>query len=151
MQTVAACVDISAPPEAVAAVLLDADAAPLWTTGLKRLELVDGELGEPGSIGHAHYGDGKRSYILEDRLVSVTPNRHYVSNITGGGLNAEVETTLESIADGTRMCIQWSGTGTRFPTRILLPFLRNRIARQSKQDLEALRSLVESRWRNSDQ
>ena len=135
----------------MAAVLLDAGAAPLWTSGLNHLELVEGGLGEPGSVGHAHYGEGKRSYTLEDRLVSVTPNRHYVSVITGGGLNARVETDLEATAEGTTMRVIWTGTGTRPLARILLPLMKNRISRQSQRDLEALRSLVESRWLNTIQ
>lgn len=149
MPTVASFMDIAAPPEAVAAVLLDPEAAPLWTSGLTRLELVEGKLGEPGSVGRAHYGKGKRSYTFEDHLVSVTRNRRYVSRITGGGLDARMETTLDVIAEGTRMAVEWSGTGTRPFTNMLLPFLGSRIARQAGGDLERLRLLVETRWHNT--
>jgi hypothetical protein len=142
--TVVSSVDIAAPAEAIARVLLEAESAPLWTAGLERLELVEGTVGEPGSVGHAHYTEGNRRYIIEDRLLSVEPNRHYVSEISGGGLRARVETTLEEVGDQTRMTIRWSGTGTNLISRTMLLLMRGRIARQSASDLAALRELVES-------
>ena len=135
---------IAAAPEVVGAVLHDADAAPLWTHGLEKLELIEGEVGAPGSVGLAHYVEGGRRYTLRDRLLSVIPNRHYVSEISGSGIRAVVETTLIPVADGTQMTIQWSGSGTNPITKITLPFMRGRIYRQAVSDLEALRNLVES-------
>ena len=148
MPTVVTTVDISAPAEAVASVLLDAESAPVWTAGLQRLEVVKGTVGEPGSVGLAHYEEGNRSYVLEDRLLSATPNRSYVSEIAGGGLKARVETTLEEVGSETRMTVSWSGTGTNPITWAILPFLRSRIAEQSATDLAALRELVEARWQD---
>ena len=146
MPVVTASVHIAAPPEAVGVVLLDAEAAPLWTADLVRLELIEGKVGEPGSVGHAHYGRGKRSYVLEDRLVSVDPNRRYLSQIVGGGLTANVETTLERTGDGTNMTITWTGAGTNPTTRLALSLMKRRIARRIRQDLDALCALVEARW-----
>ena len=51
-------------------VLLDAEAAPIWTRDLERLELVHGVVGEAGSVGLAHYGEGRRRYALQDRLIA---------------------------------------------------------------------------------
>ena len=144
MPTIEACVSIAAPPESVAAVLLDTDLAPKWTRGLDRLELIEGAIGEPGSIGLAHYVEGRRRYTLRDRLISVTPCRHYVSEITGGGLKATVETRLEPIADGTRMSIKWIGGGTNLITRLTIPLLKPLISKRSEDDLQSLRRLVES-------
>lgn len=96
MPTVEIAVSIDSSPESLAAVLLDAESAPTWTAGLDWLELVDGAVGEPGCVGRAHYVEGGRRYILEDRLVDVIPNRYYKSEIIGGGIKATVETTLTS-------------------------------------------------------
>ena len=135
---------IEAPPESVASVLLDADLAPMWTRGLDRLEPVEGTIGEPGSIGLAHYVEGRRRYTLRDCLISVTPCRHYVSEITGGGLKATVETTLEPSADGTRISVKWVGEGTNLLTRLTIPLMKSLISKRSEDDLRSLRRIVES-------
>ena len=144
MPTIETCVSIAAPPQSVASVLLDADLAPTWTRGLDRLELIEGAIGEPGSIGLAHYVEGRRRYTLRDCLISVTSCRHYVSEITGGGLKATVETSLEPFADGTRMSIKWIGRGTNLITWLTIPLLKPLISKRSEEDLQSLRRLVES-------
>ena len=144
MPTIETCVSIEAPPESVASVLLDADLAPMWTRGLDRLELVEGAIGEAGSVGLAHYVEGRRRYTLRDRLISVTPCRHYVSEITGGGLKATVETSLEPFEDGTRMSVRWVGRGTNLITRLTISLMKPLISKRSEDDLRSLRRLVES-------
>jgi len=144
MPTIETRVDIAAPSESVASVLLDADLAPMWTRGLDRLELIEGAVGEAGSVGLAHYVEGRRKYTLRDRLISATPCRHYVSQITGGGLKATVETSLEPLADGTRMSVRWVGRGTNLITRLTIPLMKPLISKRSEDDLRSLRRLVES-------
>ena len=144
MPTIETGVRIAAPPEAVASVLLDMDLAPLWTRGLDRLEVVEGVVGEAGSVGLAHYVEGRRRYVFRDCLISVTPCRHYVSEITGGGLNATVETSLEPFEDGTRVTVRWVGRGTNLITRLTIPLMKPLISKRSKEDLQSLRQLVES-------
>jgi hypothetical protein len=151
MPTIEESIDISASPSAVSTVLLDVDAAPLWTSGLERLELIDGRAGEPGSVGHAHYVEGSRRYILEDCLVEATPGERFKSKIRGGGLKATVETHLEQIPSGTRLRIRWSGTGTNPLTKTLLPFLKRQMSRRTREDLQALRNLVEARGEHGEQ
>ena len=144
MPTIETRVDIAAPPESVASVLLNADLAPIWTRGLDRLELVEGAIGEAGSVGLAHYVEGRRRHTLRDRLISVTPCRHYVSEITGGGLEATVETSLEPLGDGTRMSVRWVGRGTNLITRLTISLMKPLISKRSEDDLRSLRRLVES-------
>ena len=145
--TITATVLIEAPPAAVADVLLDAAAAPLWTSGLRSLELVAGESGRPGSVGRAVYDEGGRTSVFEDRLLEVSPNQRYVSALTGPGLCARIETTLDAVeAETTRVTVRWSGTGTAPMARVALPLLRRRIARRSERDLMALKRLTEERW-----
>jgi hypothetical protein len=145
--TIVTAIDIAAPPDAVASVLLDADAAPLWTRDLERLELIDGTVGEAGSVALAHYVQRGRPYVLEDRLVAVTPNRHYRSQITGEGLVVAVETSLEPNRHGTRLTLTWSGAGSSPMMRMMLPFLRPFISRRAQDDLRSFRALVESAQR----
>ena len=148
MPTIEVSIVIAAPPMSVSDVLLDIEAAPLWTSGLERLELVEGVLGHPGSVARAHYVDGRSRSTLEDRLVEATPGRHFKSEIRGDGLRATVETELEEIPVGTRLTVRWSGTGTNPLTRLALPFLKTRVRRRSQEDLRALKSLVEAKERS---
>jgi hypothetical protein len=86
------------------------------------LELVSGKPGEAGCVGRAHYLEGGRRYVLEDVLVKVTPGRRYVARVTGGGIVADVETTLDPIGHGeTLLTLRWRGRGTTPLTKILLP------------------------------
>jgi carbon monoxide dehydrogenase subunit G len=134
---------IAATPEQIGAVLHDADAAPRWTEGLERMEVTEGEPGVAGSVGLAHYEEGGRRYTMIDRLLEVDPGRYYRSEITGGGLRAIVETTLEPVAHGTRVTISWAGRGTNPVTTLLLAFMGSRVRQRALSDLEALRDLVE--------
>ncbi|MDJ0923505.1 MAG: SRPBCC family protein [Acidimicrobiia bacterium] len=143
MVTIEASVEIAATPDTITDVLLDIDAAPLWTSGLERLELVAGVPGGPGSVARAHYVEGRRRYVLEDRLLEASPGSHFRSLITGGGLEATVDTTLEPFPHGTIVTIRWMGKGTNPITRALLPLMRKRIAERSREDLRALKSLIE--------
>ena len=77
-------------------------------------------------------------------LLEATPGSHFKSEITGGGLRAIVETTLTASQAGTVTTIRWDGTGTNPITRLVLPFLKHRIARRCRENLDALRNLVES-------
>lgn len=144
---VAEYVDVAASPDAVSEVLLDVEAAPLWTSGLEGLELVDGVPGLTGCRGIAHYVEGGRRYQVEDLLIEAVPGQRFKSRIRGGGLGATVETRLEPVTDGTRVTIRWSGRGTNPITWLVLPLLKRRIAERCRADLEALGRLVESRAR----
>jgi len=135
---------IRVPPEKVAQVLLDADLAPAWTSGLERFEVVSGRSGEVGCVGRAHYREGGRDYVLVDVLRDVVPNRYYRSHIDGGGISVDVETRLDPVeGDGTRLTLRWSGAGTNPVTRISLPLMKRRIASRADVDLRALRDLAE--------
>lgn len=136
---------IRVPPEAVTRVLLDPEKAPQWTAGLERLEVVSGNPGEVGCVGRAHYLEGGRRYAFEDVLEKVTPNRRYVARVSGGGIVANVETTLDPIGHGeTLLTLRWKGRGTALLTRIVLPLMKGRIARRAHADLCSLRDLAES-------
>jgi hypothetical protein len=145
MPVVEESVDIAASPEAVSDVLLDIDAAPKWTSGLERFEVVEGVPGEPGCVGAAHYVEGGRRYSVEDRLLESIPGHRFKSTIRGGGLKAMIETRLTQVPGGTKTTIRWSGTGTNPITWLMLPLMRGKIGERCHQDLEALRRLVEER------
>jgi hypothetical protein len=84
--------------------------------------------------------------VLDDVLLEVEPGRRYLSRVSGGGLEARVETLLEPVGEGeTRMLLRWSGRGTNPVTFLLLPFMGRRVRQRAQADLEALKALVEER------
>jgi uncharacterized protein YndB with AHSA1/START domain len=142
--TVQATIFIARPPEAVTAVMLDASRMVQWTSDLERFEVVEGKGGEAGAIARLHYVQGGNRYVMQDELLSVEPNRRYLSRVSGDALTATVETTLVPVDGGTQMTIRWSGSGKLLLVRLMLPFMRRRIARQALADLTKLKNLVES-------
>lgn len=144
MPVVEESVEIAASPGTVSDVLLDIEAAPLWTSGLERMELVEGVPGQAGCRGLAHYVEEGRRYTVEDHLLEAVPGHHFKSQIRGGGLKATIETRLRAVPGGTRTTIRWSGTGTNPITKLVLPFLKSKIGSRCQEDLQALRKLVEA-------
>ena len=141
--TIRADIRIARPPEVVTRVLLDPTQAVLWTTDLERFEVVAGSPGEVGSVARLHYRQNGRPYVMEDTLLEAESNRRYLSQVSGAALIATVETTLTACDDGTRVAIRWIGQGRALPFRLLLPFIRAMIVRQTKTDLRKLKTLVE--------
>ena len=136
---------IDRPVEVVVAALMDPDNHPYWTTDLRKFEVIEGRPGEIGSIGRLHYSQKGRSYVLEDRLISSEPGKKYVSQVTGDAIAAIVETLLDPSGSGTRMSVTWSGRGKSFALKVLLPFLRGKMVRQSQAELAKFKELVEIR------
>lgn len=145
MPTIETTVDISQPPKIVAQALLDPENAVHWNSDLERFEVISREPGEVGSIAHLHYVQGGRRYVMEDVLEEMVPDRYFRSRVSGNGLAARVETWLREKDSGTEVRIRWSGSGRSLLTRIVLPFMRQAILRQTKGDLERFKGLVETR------
>jgi len=77
----------------------------------------------------------------------VERNRRYVSRVSGDALTAEVVPTLTPRDGGTQLELSWTGTGKTPLLRVLLPFMRRKIARQALADLVKLKDLVEGQPR----
>ncbi len=136
---------IRKPVELVVAALMDPDNMPFWTKHLERFEVLKGTAGQAGALGRLHYIQNGRRYVMQDEMIEAEPGRRYLSRVSGDAIEALVETRLVPAGDQTKLTIRWSGRGLVVPLKWMLPFLRRQMVRQSKQELETFRSLVETR------
>jgi hypothetical protein len=98
-------------------------------------------------IARLHYLQNGSPYLMQDELLRVERDRRYGSPASGDVLTAEVETTLTPRDGGTQLDACWTGTGRTPLLRILVPFMRRKIARQPQADLVKLKDLVEGQPR----
>ncbi len=145
MTTFEVSTEINQSVDIVVEALLNPDNFIYWTSNLERFEVIKGKPGEVGSIGHLHYLQNGHSYLMEDKLIFSDPGKKYISTVTGDALTATVETMLHSNGDETKMKIRWSGKGKRLILKLLLPLIRFRMIKQSKNELNTFKKLVESR------
>lgn len=136
---------INQPLDIVTKALMNPENFPYWTTDLVKFEVMKGTPGEVGSIGHLHYLQKGRSYVMEDKLIYCEPGKKYVSQVSGDALTAIVETVLHPLGNKTEMKVTWSGKGKLFFLKILLPVLRGKLIKQSKAELETFKKLVETK------
>ena len=137
-------INIDQPADIVNQALMQPANAPLWTSDLEKFEVVKGEPGLTGSIAHLHYRQGGRSYIMEEVLEYAEPGRRYVSRVSGNGVIAHVETTIEPSASRSELTVLWSGTSKSIPAKLLFPFLRGMMLRRARADLQTFKNLVET-------
>jgi hypothetical protein len=145
MPTIEITVEIAQPRATVAQAFLDPGNAVYWTNDLDRFEIVSGTPGDVGSVAHLHYARNGRRYVLEDILEETVRDRYFRSRVTGGGMEAVVETWLREKSGGTVVAIRWSGSGTTILMRLLLPLLRGALRRQIRRELDVFKALVETR------
>lgn len=135
---------INQPVEIVDKALMNQDNFPYWQTDLEKFEVIKETPDKVGSIGHLHYNQKGRSYILEDKMTYCDPAKKYVSEVTGEAIEATVETILSSNDNKTEMTIIWSGKGRILLLKLMLPFLRRKMIKQSQAELETFKKLVET-------
>jgi hypothetical protein len=145
MPVIEAAVVIKRPPETVAAALLDPETALHWTTDLERFEVISRQPGEVGSVARLHYRQGDQAYMMEDVLEAMIPGQYFKSRVSGQGMTAQVETWLEKVESGTAMRLRWAGTSSNLLIKLMMNLNRGAILRQTRNELEKFRELVEAR------
>ncbi|HOP28245.1 MAG TPA: SRPBCC family protein [Spirochaetota bacterium] len=131
--------------ETVAEALIKPSNFPCWETDLKRYVVVKGVPGEIGCVALLFFSKKGSSYMMEEELVHCNPGRSYVSILTGTTLEARVETILIPSGEETLMTFIWSGRGKTLLLKLLLPFMRGRMIRQTEVELDKFRKLVEAK------
>jgi len=148
MTTFKVSIIINQPIDIVVKALMNPDNFPHWQKDLEKFEAIERTPGEVDSIGHLHYSQKGRSYVMEDKLIYCEPGKKYVSQVSGDAINAQVETTLNSLGNDTEMNVTWSGKGKIFLLKMMLPLFRGKMVKQSKTELEVFKKLVETKGSN---
>jgi hypothetical protein len=136
---------IESPVSTVVGAMTNPENFRYWMSYLDRFEPLEGTPMEEGALARLHYSRRGRTYVMEDKLVFCEPGKKYVSEVSGDAIAARVETLLEPAGNKTSYRISWSGIAHGFPINILLPLFRRNLIKQSKQELERFKKLVEER------
>lgn len=135
---------INCSPEIVAEALTRPDNFTYWETDLKKYAVVKGVPGEKGCVALLFFSKNGRSYMMEEELVHSSPGRSYASILTGTAIEARIDTILIPSGDDTLMTLIWSGEGRTFLLKLLLPFMRGRMIRQTERELNTFKKLIET-------
>lgn len=136
--------DINKSTEVVWNAFIDSDNMIQWERYLEKVEVIKGKFGEVGAIAHMHYRKKGSSYILEDKLVGYESGKRILSQISGQGMNIEIETIIDPLPKGTRISMIWNGTSKSLIVRIILRLLQKKITKQAEDELNTFKSLVEA-------
>ena len=134
---------IKKPIKTVYQAFIDPDNMVKWTTDLEKFEIVKGKFGEIGATARLYYRQKGRINIMEDKLEYIEPGQKLISTVTGEGLTARVETNFKDSNGSTEVVIHWSGKPNRFLLKLLLPFLKNKIKKAARDELNKFKNLVE--------
>ena len=136
-------VDINQAPEIVWNAYIDPQNMTHYMKYLQKVETIEGEFGEIGAIARLHYLEKGRSYVLEDKLLEYESGKRIRSQVSGQGMNIEVQTTFKPIQGCTKISMDWNGKGKSLLMRFILRLMRGRICRQAKEELEDFKALIE--------
>lgn len=134
---------VNSPLETVYNAFVNPDNMTLWSRNLEKFEIVDGNSGEPGALARLHYNEKGKKTVMEDRLLETEPQKRILSEVSGEGFTAIVETEFESVGDQTLIMMNWRGTSTKFLVRIVLMIIKGRIRKSAMGELALFRDLVE--------
>ena len=137
-------ININESPEIVWNAFIDPDNMIQWERYLEKVEAIKGKFGEVGAIAHLHYLEKGRSYILEDKLLDYESGKRIKSQVSGQGMNIEVETILDPLPNGTKISTNWMGTSKSLIVRTILRLMQSKIAKQAEDELTTFKSLVEA-------
>ncbi|MFW9819973.1 MAG: hypothetical protein ACFFE5_10215 [Candidatus Thorarchaeota archaeon] len=80
---------------------------------------------------------------MEDKMLAYEEGKRILSEVSGQGMDIKVETTLESLSEGTQITMLWNGTSKSAFARVILKLMRNSISKQAIAELETFKNLVE--------
>jgi uncharacterized protein YndB with AHSA1/START domain len=135
---------IGRPVEEVFAFITDIPQIPVWMPGLAQArQTSDGPLAPGATITYTGTFLG-RSYESHVVCTAFTENRQFATKTTASPFYLEVETTLEPVAEGTRMTTLYRGESHGF-FKFAEPLMVRLSRRQFDTAAENTRALLEDR------
>ncbi|MFX1567540.1 MAG: SRPBCC family protein [Promethearchaeota archaeon] len=135
---------INQPPDIVWKAFIDPQNMLHWTRYLEKVESIKGEFGEIGATAHLHYLEKGRPYILEDKLLAYEEGKRILSQVSGQGMDIELETIFEQVPNGTKISMTWNGSSKSAFTRFILKVMRGKISKQAQVELDTFKNLTET-------
>ena len=135
---------IDKPIDEVIQAYLEPKNIPYWMTNVVNYEVIEGKMGEIGTIIRLHYNQSGQNIIIEDRLIYCEKGKKYVSERASKTLIVQLETTFYPLKNATKMNLVWSGKGKVFILKLLLPLMRKNLRKLAKSELIRFRNMVES-------
>ena len=116
---------------------------PKYTLHLEKFDTTGARFGEVGAVAYLHYNQNGKKSVMQDKLLYLEEKKIIISEVSGEGIRAKVETLFHKRGEHTVMVMRWEGRGTLFLSRLFLPIFRKKIIAQAQKELEKFRELVE--------
>jgi uncharacterized protein YndB with AHSA1/START domain len=134
---------IDRPVETVFSALQDFEKAPRWNPGLAEVRLTsDGPLGVGSTVVYVGRFLG-RSYESPSKYAEYVANERFVSVTTSGPFHLEVENSLESVGEGTRLTAVYRGESRGF-FKLAEPVVLRLTKKHFETATENLKELLEA-------
>ena len=134
---------LKCPVERAFAYITDINNLTQWETNMSDVEmLTPGEFG----IGSKFSGKAKAMGMRMKWTSEVTEwesNRKYSEKITTGGSTINARLLFEPVEEGTKLTIERE-MNMAGPLRLLTPFLKNSVSKQSDDSIKNLKNILES-------
>jgi len=135
---------LKCPVEKAFAYITDMNNLTQWETNMSDVEiLTSGEFGIGSKFSGKAKAMGMRMKWIAE-VVEWEPNRKYTENIASGGSTINARLLFEPAEEGTKLTIvrEMNMAG---PLRLLTPFLKNSVSKQSDESFNNLKNILETR------
>jgi uncharacterized membrane protein len=132
---------VARPVDEVFELVADLRRTPEWQTSLERLE-VDGEGVAVGTHGTEVRRGGGRKLESRFEVTALDPGRRLAIETRSSSVEADVEFAFADVEGGTRVQFELE-LRLRGALRFMEPVIRSQVERQSHDDLERLKALLE--------
>lgn len=136
--------DVGVPPEAAFTVLDDLSQTPRW---LERCTGIDKLAPGPNAVGaklRYHYREGGRTGEMDGEITARSPNEQLSFRYGDKLMDVTVDFRVRPSGAGTRLVHAIDITPKTWFAKLLSPFIRKQLPRQTTQAMDRLRQLLEA-------
>ena len=138
-------VEINRSPREVFQALTDSEMLPQWISGLRSLELVDGNTGNSGAVYTMTVDDGTQSVAFEETILRFEPDSVLAYSLESKSVRGSVIIKCRGLETNTKLAIHTELQGNVWFTRSFLPLFKKSLIDRNTEDYRSLKSLLESK------